>query len=147
MATTASQFPAKAGKLASLEVGRGVAALAVVLSHCGLKTDAFTSGTKGAWFEWGVYGVDFFFVLSGFIIYFVHHQDPPGMQSARHFLGKRLKRIFIPYLPIGIGMLWSTHSSQPSPAATMPGTGYPPSRSSLWGQVPLCPSRGHSFLR
>jgi exopolysaccharide production protein ExoZ len=92
------------GKLLSLEVGRGLAAMAVVFHHAAIASDAFTSAKFQVWFEWGALGVDFFFVLSGFIIYFAHHNDPPGFKSAAAFLGKRLRRIYIPYLPIGIGM-------------------------------------------
>lgn len=57
---------------------------------------------------WGQYGVDFFFVLSGFIIYYSHRQDVPGFASAKLYLFKRVTRIFVPYLPVAfawMGML------------------------------------------
>ena len=50
-------------KLGTLEVGRGLAALAVVAGHAGLASDAFTSSNYGSMFSFGIYGVDFFFVL------------------------------------------------------------------------------------
>src|SRR5271154_491037 len=49
--------------LASLDGLRGVAAIAVFLHHLGAIT-----GLKQLYFGWGCLSVDFFFVLSGFVI-------------------------------------------------------------------------------
>lgn len=92
-------------KLGSLEVGRGIAALAVVMHHAGLAGDAFTSLDYGGLFHWGMYGVDFFFVLSGFIIFHVHQYDRLHAGAAPSFLIKRLRRIYTPYLPVTIVMI------------------------------------------
>jgi peptidoglycan/LPS O-acetylase OafA/YrhL len=92
-------------KLGSLEVGRGIAALAVVMHHAGQASDAFTSSDYGGLFHWGMYGVDFFFVLSGFIIYHVHQKDRLDASAAPSFLIKRLRRIYIPYLPVTIVLI------------------------------------------
>ena len=90
-------------KLLSLEAGRGLAAFSVVMFHASHAADNFTSGASHTpLFAWGTHGVDFFFVLSGFIIYFVHCQDERGFAGAKRFLGKRIRRIYIPYLPVGI---------------------------------------------
>ena len=91
-------------KLGSLEVGRALAALAVVLHHAELSANAFTSGSPSTLFNWGIHGVDFFFVLSGFIIFHVHQHDKRNKANAARFLSKRVRRIYLPYLPIGIGM-------------------------------------------
>ena len=59
----------------SLQVFRGIAALAVVAHHAALSTDAFVQSLPGGWlrvFDLGAFGVDFFFVLSGFIIMHAH---------------------------------------------------------------------------
>ena len=87
-------------KLGTLEVGRGLAALAVVAHHASLSSDAFTSSDHVSMFGFGLYGVDFFFVLSGFIIYHIHQNDPREYGAARSFLSKRIRRIYTPYLPI-----------------------------------------------
>ncbi|MDA7846615.1 acyltransferase [Amylibacter sp.] len=92
-------------KLGTLEIGRGWAALAVVAHHAGLSSDAFTSSNHGNMFSFGIYGVDFFFVLSGFIIYHIHQNDPSEFGAARRFLSKRIRRIYTPYLPITLALI------------------------------------------
>ena len=86
---------AKPARLDSLQVFRGVAALLVVLHHAG----TFSVGHFGAPFfgnalDWGASGVDFFFVLSGFIIYFIHRNDLDRPDRLRAFVLKRLIRVY-----------------------------------------------------
>ena len=61
-------------KLYSLQVLRGIAAMMVVLFHLSITTDTFFHN-KSFNVSWGWLGVDIFFVLSGFIITYVHFQD------------------------------------------------------------------------
>lgn len=91
----------------SLQVFRGLAAVAVVLHHAALSTDAFvlSSPTLSRWLEFGALGVDFFFVLSGFIICHAHADDPPSTATARSYFIKRLIRVFPAYLPISIFLM------------------------------------------
>ena len=85
----------RGARLNSLQVFRGVAALLVVLHHAG----TFSVGHFGAPFlgnalDWGASGVDFFFVLSGFIIYFIHRNDLGHPDRLRAFALKRLVRVY-----------------------------------------------------
>jgi peptidoglycan/LPS O-acetylase OafA/YrhL len=86
----------------SLQAGRGLAALAVVLFHADIAGHDFGMGNfRVPLFESGYLGVDFFFVLSGFIIY----PSTAGRgRPARHYAIARLRRVYLPYLPIGIGI-------------------------------------------
>lgn len=80
-------------KLKLIEVGRGIAALAVVIFHANASSrhigGPFYSGL-------GVFehGVDFFFVISGFIIYVAHADGPRGGAATREYLRRRALRIF-----------------------------------------------------
>lgn len=89
-----------------LQVGRGVAALLVVLHHCSLGANVFYGNKpfSGFW-EFGYIGVDFFFVLSGFIIYWVHSGDTKGVQSALSYFKKRIIRIYPPFIVISVVLL------------------------------------------
>jgi exopolysaccharide production protein ExoZ len=94
--------------ITSLQVFRGIAALAVVIHHAVLSTDAFVGVLPpqvDSFLRMGYLGVDFFFVLSGFIIMYAHLDDRPSGLAVRRYAFKRLVRIFPPYLPLSIGMI------------------------------------------
>lgn len=132
-------------KLGSLELGRGIAALAVVAHHASLSSDAFTSENHRHVFDFGMLGVDFFFVLSGFIIYHIHGNDAKSFEAAKIFFKKRLRRIYVPYLPISLFLIlaytifpdlskggrdWDLLTS-----LTLIPTGHPPALSVAWTLV------------
>ena len=92
----------------SLQVFRGFAALSVVAHHAGLSTEAFVGTMPTAVSEllvFGLLGVDFFFVLSGFIIMYAHFDDERGTTTVKRYAFKRLTRIFPAYWPVGLGLL------------------------------------------
>jgi exopolysaccharide production protein ExoZ len=101
--------PAQASRpvIASLQAGRAAAALAVVGHHAGATVSTYV-GPLPAIIESvltrGYLGVDFFFVLSGFIIAHVNLGHDPNSGWRRHYVRSRLTRIFIPYLPVGIAL-------------------------------------------
>ncbi|MDB5596895.1 MAG: exopolysaccharide biosynthesis protein [Hyphomicrobiales bacterium] len=92
----------------SLQAGRAIAALVVVGAHASYSASFASDGGRlpfwASIFDKGYLGVDFFFVLSGFIIYYTSLENASETFDVRHFLAKRLIRIFVPYIPIGIGM-------------------------------------------
>ena len=91
----------------SIQLFRGLAALAVVAHHAVLSNSAFV-GEMPSWIHatlgQGNYGVDFFFVLSGFIIFFIHQHDQTGYPAARQYLLKRLVRVYPIYWSVALPM-------------------------------------------
>jgi peptidoglycan/LPS O-acetylase OafA/YrhL len=91
-----------------LQVFRGIAALMVVLHHSVASLRYYHKidyPLLNYMASIGKFGVDFFFVLSGFIITysaFFKYKEP---KSFNNYIKNRLIRIYVPYLPIGIFML------------------------------------------
>jgi peptidoglycan/LPS O-acetylase OafA/YrhL len=79
----------------SIQAYRGFAALLVVTFHANLMANEyFTSTPVTEFFRFGHSGVPFFFVLSGFIIYFIHKNDIGKPDRASTYLKKRIIRIY-----------------------------------------------------
>lgn len=94
--------------ITSLQVFRGLAAMAVVIHHAAMSTLAFIGPLPpflASAAGYGYLGVDFFFVLSGFIIMHIHQHDACTLLAANRYLHKRFFRIFPPYLPISLSLL------------------------------------------
>jgi exopolysaccharide production protein ExoZ len=95
----------------SVEGARGIAALMVVLMHAAnlMAVDQFSGHVGvGGIFGFGYVGVDFFFVLSGFIISFVHFEDIGHSGRLATYLKRRIFRIYPIYwfcLTLAIGIL------------------------------------------
>ena len=105
-------------RLSSVEALRGVAATAVVLSHAARHVDkAFGAPGLITAFQAGHAGVDLFFVLSGFIILFVHRRDIGQPSRLRHYLGRRFNRVMPLYwlvLALSVGMSIAGRHDAPS---------------------------------
>ena len=77
----------------SIQYLRGIAALLVVLSHIAWKNIQAGGDTMHWWHEAGQFGVDIFFIISGFIMVYITqnmHQKPHGVRT---FIKKRFIRI------------------------------------------------------
>lgn len=134
--------------LTVLQAGRALAALAIVAYHAAIATRDYAGAIPAGAFralEYGTFGVDFFFVLSGFIILHAHADDDRGVAAARAYARKRLLRIYVPYLPVSLAMIglylalpgvsgvqrdWSVLTS-----LTLVPTGSPPALAAAWTLV------------
>ena len=84
-------------EIITLEAARGIAAVLVVTFHANLLCNAAGLRPLDSFFAFGDSAVDFFFVLSGFIITWVHrsHWGKPG--QAGSYLWRRFARIYPAY--------------------------------------------------
>ena len=98
----AKSTKAGAGKLGWLEAGRAVAAIAVVVHHAEATVRSVSGESGPLVFQVAERGVDFFFVLSGFIILVAHWDDIGVHGRYSVFLKKRIIRL-IPALWIIAG--------------------------------------------
>jgi len=85
-------------QLTGVQAARGIAALLVVVHHCAgtlaLPKYAGVAFAGGYFVPFGRAGVDFFFVLSGFIIAWIHSGDVGDRSQLGQYTAKRLARIF-----------------------------------------------------
>ncbi|MET0363733.1 MAG: acyltransferase, partial [Sphingobium sp.] len=81
-------------KLGGIEGLRGIAALAVLIYHAARHVDAaFGMPRLMRVFQAGHAGVDLFFVLSGFLILYVHGPDIGRPERLRHYARQRFTRV------------------------------------------------------
>jgi peptidoglycan/LPS O-acetylase OafA/YrhL len=93
--------------LYSLQIGRALAAIAVVIHHAIITTQMVSPDTPimaASLLKLGYLGVDYFFVLSGFIIAHATREMRAGANNAKHYFLSRAIRIYVPYLPVTIGL-------------------------------------------
>lgn len=94
--------------LDSLQIFRAIAVLFVIIRHNVAAINYYhTSEFKFLNFlgDVGRYGVDFFFVLSGFIIAYTVKFKLEAPKGLNKYLKNRIIRIYVPYLPASIGLL------------------------------------------
>ena len=84
-------------RLNSLDVSRGIAALMVVLYHANFLCSAARMKPFDSFFAFGDSGVDFFFVLSGFIMTWIHRKDWGKPKRLPNYLWRRFVRIYPTY--------------------------------------------------
>jgi len=93
-----SAAPEPSGTLRTLQLGRAIAAVLVVLHHNGGGIFALEHywghDPLRGFFEFGSAGVEFFFVLSGFIIFHVHWRDLGQPARFLAYARKRFLRIY-----------------------------------------------------
>lgn len=114
----ASPAPTSRPRLASLQVGRGVAALLVLLYHAhGHLELNGVHPALGSWFRFGHVGVDYFFVLSGFVMLHAHRAELGRPGATRGYLLKRAVRLLPMYwLALGVCLaLRAVSSGTPFP--------------------------------
>lgn len=101
-----SNLKSKHNKLPLIQVFRGIAALLVVAYHLTVRSaELLNQNLLFGFFKFGYAGVDFFFVLSGFIIYYVHKQDIGKPTKFKEFISKRMVRVYPIYLLITLLIL------------------------------------------
>ena len=84
-----------AARLDFLTAARGFAAFAVVFYHIDAYLNGALSGAGLAFIQRGALGVDFFFILSGFILAHVYGADMrAGTFAAWPYLARRFARIY-----------------------------------------------------
>lgn len=91
----------------SLQTGRAAAALLVCLYHtmgCIANPRYFNTPALSAPFSWGMLAVEYFFVLSGFILLTVHAPDIGKPDRFIPYLVKRASRIYPTYLIIALAV-------------------------------------------
>lgn len=82
-------------KFHNIQVLRGVAVLSVVLFHLSSVELKYGGGGSllSSWLDFGQFGVDLFFVISGFVMMVVSHERD-GKAAAITFLAHRFTRIY-----------------------------------------------------
>ncbi|MDF0718786.1 acyltransferase [Kaistella sp. PBT33-4] len=90
-----------------LQIYRGIAALLVVIHHTYISFEYYHDldiPLLKFIVEIGKYGVDFFFVLSGFIITYTTANYVDNPKYSKKYILNRILRIYVPYLPVGLGI-------------------------------------------
>jgi len=99
---------AERGTLQLIQVFRGAAAIMVMLYHVTM-VNHFYYPFLGGVFGFGHSGIDFFFVLSGFIMLYVHYEKAGYARQTWQFLAMRAARIFPIYwcvLAVTVALVW-----------------------------------------
>lgn len=98
-----------APRLDSLQAGRAMAALLVALFHARLVVQEQMPDAGGVWegFAMGHAGVEYFFVLSGFLMVLIHARDFGRPERAGSFAAKRFQRVYPVFWIVLAGLVLS----------------------------------------
>ncbi|CAI1179288.1 Acyltransferase family [Serratia entomophila] len=88
------------GRLDSVQILRGFAALSVMLFHFRWNINLSYPNLGDKLFGWGAIGVDVFFIISGFVITLSAKKLTPGLSAVGFFLKHRARRILPAYFII-----------------------------------------------
>ena len=84
--------------LSGIEASRGIAATLVILYHAAVHLNrALTAPRLMAALQFGHSGVDFFFVISGFVILFAHRRDLNNPRQLKRYVERRATRVLPTY--------------------------------------------------
>jgi exopolysaccharide production protein ExoZ len=129
-------------KMRSIEAARAIAAFVVVLMHAAnlMEVEHFSGHIGlGRIFDFGYVGVDFFFVLSGFIITYVHFTDIGRVERVPRYLWRRFSRIYPIYWVILLLVIAITTTGR---LATGKGVGWEIGVSDIAGTIFLLMGQG-----
>ncbi|WP_353473010.1 acyltransferase [Salipiger sp. H15] len=107
-AAQASARSSSSVSFTTLQAGRAIAAIAVVFFHAHvffLPERLHPGQSVSPVFDMGYSGVEFFFVLSGFIMFLVHRRDIGQRGAGLRFLVKRVLRILPFYWCVLLGLI------------------------------------------
>jgi exopolysaccharide production protein ExoZ len=93
------------GKMLLIQTFRGIAALFVLFHHSTSLMADKRLGVLNNIFSVGWVGVDFFFVLSGFIIFYIHFKDIGEKEKLGRFCLKRFIRVYPVYWIVTIASM------------------------------------------
>lgn len=101
--------------LYSLGALRVIASFFVVISHFNhMLTETYAQSPYGEWVNFGGLGVDYFFLLSGFLMYQIHRKEWGMPKHTLHFISKRVTRIFPMYwIALILMMIFIQFTSEP----------------------------------
>ncbi|EHS51479.1 acyltransferase 3 [Rhizobium sp. PDO1-076] len=101
-------------RLNSIQALRAIAAIVVVIYHFNAVEIYLGDKVETPFFSllyfFGYGGVNLFFVISGFIITWVHHRELGDRTRAASYLRKRLVRLFPVYWVVWIAAAWISYS-------------------------------------
>lgn len=93
-------------QLESIEVLRGIAAILVLLHHTTrIFVKDYNTEFLYGFFNPGYLGVDVFFVLSGFIIFYIHKSDIGNSVKLKPFVLKRVIRVYPVYWILALTLI------------------------------------------